>query len=627
MVLFSFKAVILSLSVASLAFSAAARETLESLTTFFDDYYISRDSSLTRRLAKPLEADPVDIVAELKKIGRRQYTSDRQFHTDLFDVVASLHDGHAIYGAHCYIAYMFLQPIQLYAPVINGKQVLKVYKDSKNRGYEDCTVLTIDGKNAMHQVRKRASLLGNAKDPNVRLNEALVSMKYNLQTGSFEAFPGQFALRIFLPEKPTMRYELQCAGQKKRVVVEDEWTISPQVPFEFKDTESFIKNICLSPTGQPSNGPTANALTKRDQQISTLSHGRDRIHTLAKRVLNRAFAAPTDSSPNAPPTPPVYPEAIKIAAGAFTAVYQLKDRPTVGVIVFVVGLIDFREIEILHQALETLYSKGVTNLIIDVVSGDGGYANIGPDFAQLFFPSKSPLEKITKLKLRISPAIRELSAKVFNSTNGGRSDLGNMMNITGGAFYDASQFFDIENNRLYTNNSLYTDGVTEVRNGRKATYTKLTAYRPATYPPRPNQAKYPWTSNADRIRIVTDGRCLSACAHAIYSLSNQYKVPTYGIGGTYKEPLSKFQYAAAGAFSVENFSRMFKFGNMTSPVKPVPYAAVYAVTLAEFNVPSSNLPLEFDGAQHATDYRLNFDPVNARSKEALWSQVAQHAWK
>jgi hypothetical protein len=49
-------------------------------------------------LAQPLESDPVDIVAKLRKIGRTRYTSDRKFHTDVYQAIESLHDGHSIYA-------------------------------------------------------------------------------------------------------------------------------------------------------------------------------------------------------------------------------------------------------------------------------------------------------------------------------------------------------------------------------------------------------------------------------------------------------------------------------------------------------------------------------------------------
>ncbi|KAG9061188.1 hypothetical protein KI688_007526 [Linnemannia hyalina] len=607
----------------------AARATLDSLTTIFDEYYVSRDTELSPRLAKPFQSDPVDIVAKLKKIGRTRYTSDRQFHTDVYEAVESLHDGHAAYAPYCYVAYMFVQPISMYAPVINGKQELKVYKDNKGRKYEDCTVTKIDGKNGMAQVKKRASFLMNSKDPNVRLNEALASMAYKPDAGDFVAYPGQFALRNLLPERATVRYELQCGGSKKKVIVEDEWAISPQMPWQFTDTESYIKNVCLAPAGGAD--ASAGSLRKRDL-VSISSDRHDEIYALNKRALDAQATSPPSPSVTTPPVanptlPPVYPEAIKIAAGNSTVFYQLKDRPTVGVIVFVAAMIDFNDIDFHYKSLETLYQKGVTDIIIDIVSGDGGYANVGPDFAQFFFPNKGPLDKLIKMNLRVTPAIQQLSTKVFKSSDGGYSQMGNMFSLQGGGFYDSSRFFDYANNRLYTDNSLYTDTVTETRNGRKAVYTKMTAYKPATHPVNTNLAKYPWTNNPSRLRIVTDGRCLSACANVAYYLADQYKVLTYGIGGTNGQPLSKYQYAAAGAVTQEGLVGMFVSGNMTSPFKPTPYQGIVSVVLAEFFAPGSKIPLEFDGVRYATDYRMDYDPINARSREAMWTQVAKAAWK
>ncbi|KAG0360830.1 hypothetical protein BG005_009794 [Podila minutissima] len=600
---------------------AVARSTIETVTKVFDEYYISRDWATTPQLRKPFESDPVDIVAKLKKIGRTGYTSDRKFHTDIYETIESLHDGHAVYGPYCYSAYLFVQPMNLYAPVINGKQTLKVYKDNLNRGYEDCDVIKIDGKDAMGQIKKRASVLMTAKDPNVRFNEALASMAYNQQAGTFVTIPGQFAYRQSLPERPSVRYELKCIKSKKTVSLDDKWVITPQAPWPFTDTASYYKNVCLAPSG-----PSASPVAKRDLgEMSLKRH--DDAFALTKRALEgSAQAAPADIAPPSD-LAPAYPLATKIGAGNSTVFYQLKDHPTVGVVVIHVMVIDFAEIDFMYQSLDTLYKKGVTDIIIDVVGGNGGYANVGPDFAQIFFPNKGPLDKAARMRFRVTPSIQKLSAKVFNTTDGGMSHVGNMFSLQGGGFYDASRFFDFGKNRMYTDTSLFKDTVTESHHGRKAVYTKLTSYQPHTHPVRPNVAKYPWTNNPNRLRIVTDGRCVSACANAIYYLANQYKVKSYGIGGTPGQPLSKYAYAAGAGASIEKFQAMFAFANMTSPVKDLPYQAIMIWTMAEKFAPGSKLPLEFDGARHPTDYRLNYDPVNARSREAMWSQVAKAAWK
>jgi hypothetical protein len=99
----------------------AARATLDSLTTLFDDYHVSRDIALSPRLAKPLQGDPVDIVAKLKKIGRTRYTSDRKFHTDVYEAIESLHDGHAVYARK--FGYFFLFFALIYVRMLNDRNI------------------------------------------------------------------------------------------------------------------------------------------------------------------------------------------------------------------------------------------------------------------------------------------------------------------------------------------------------------------------------------------------------------------------------------------------------------------------------------------------------------------------
>ncbi|KAF9102058.1 hypothetical protein BGX29_004981 [Mortierella sp. GBA35] len=478
--------------------------------------------------------------------------------------------------------------------------VLKVYKDSKNRGYEDCTVSKIDGKNAMAQVKKRAEVLYNSKDPNVRLNEALA-------------------------------YELKCTNSTTSTIVNDQWTVSPQLPWEFTDTASHVKNVCLAQPApvQPSDA-SASSILKRGLD-SIAAKDLRAFYPFSKRAVfdnHQAQAAVPPPPVTGTNAPSLYPEAIKIGAGNCTVFYQLRDRPTIGIIVLYVTMIDFAEIDFMYQSLETLYQNGVTEILIDVVGGDGGYANVGSDLAQLFFPNKEPLEKSFHMNFRVTPAIQQLSAKVYSSTDGGwGQNLGNMLSLKGGAFYDSARFFDLANNRIYTNNSLFLDTVSKYRYGRQAVYTKPAAYRPVTHPVHPNLAKYPWTNNPDRLRIVTDGRCLSACAHVVYLLANQYKVLSYGIGGTPGEPLSKYQYAAGTATNLGTFNGIFAFVNMTSPVKDLPYQSILAIAVGEIIAPGNSIPLEFDSPRYPTDFRLDYDLVNAHSREALWTQVAKAAWK
>ncbi|KAF9923163.1 hypothetical protein BGZ65_009080, partial [Modicella reniformis] len=89
--------------------ATVAASTLKTVHTLFDEYYVFRDSALTPNLAHPFTSGPVDILDELNKIGQTEYQN-------------SLNDAHTVYAVNCYAAYIFAQPLTLYAPVIEGQQ-------------------------------------------------------------------------------------------------------------------------------------------------------------------------------------------------------------------------------------------------------------------------------------------------------------------------------------------------------------------------------------------------------------------------------------------------------------------------------------------------------------------------
>ncbi|KAF8934772.1 hypothetical protein BGZ47_010212 [Haplosporangium gracile] len=466
----------------------------ESISLTPTDYYISRDVAMTLFLTKPLQGGPLDIVVKLKKIGRTRYTSDRKFHTDVHEAIEPSHDGYAMYFPYCYMAYYYDQPFSLYAPVIDGKQItngdfslqLALRHHQYRRGER------------YGQIKKRADLLFNSKNPSVRLNETLASITYQ--------------------------------------------------PGEFTDTASYTKNVGLSQPAPPCSWLRTPPL----------------------------YAQADTSHATSPPTLPVDPEAIKLGTGNCTVFHQLRDRP-------VLDPVTERRHRYHHQ-------RDWNN---------GGYANVAPDFVQLFFPTKGPLDKVIRVNFRSTPAIQQLNTTVYNLTDGGRRQKGNMLSFHGGVFYDSLRFFDLTNNRTYTDNSLFTDT-----------------------PVRPNLAKYPWTNNPDHLRILTDGTCPSGCGHVIYLTASQY-----GVGGAHGEPLYKYQYMTAAGTQLRMFNGLFAFANMTCPIKDLPYQGILSATVGEIVAPGSTVPLEFDSVKYPTNFKLDFDPVDARFRKALWTQGAEAAWK
>lgn len=133
-----------------------SKDTIEIVTTYYRDAFVFRDVALTPNLKSPFTTAPVDAMASLKDIGQKRYKNDFDFHRDLALFALSFNDAHVTYAgkspplffseayflfglkilaintftpmgktmlAQCYSSYIFLQPLQLYAPVINGSQV------------------------------------------------------------------------------------------------------------------------------------------------------------------------------------------------------------------------------------------------------------------------------------------------------------------------------------------------------------------------------------------------------------------------------------------------------------------------------------------------------------------------
>lgn len=78
-----------------------AKDTIDSLTTFYNDVYVFRDVASTPNLSSPFTLKPVNTMAELKRIGRTRYRRDWDFHNDLTLFAQSFQDSHTTYGRKC----------------------------------------------------------------------------------------------------------------------------------------------------------------------------------------------------------------------------------------------------------------------------------------------------------------------------------------------------------------------------------------------------------------------------------------------------------------------------------------------------------------------------------------------
>ncbi|KAF9091480.1 hypothetical protein BGX29_010915 [Mortierella sp. GBA35] len=582
---------------------SAASTTLDSVSALFNDFYTFRDSAMNPEVGSPFDREPTDIIKGFEDLKSGGSDSDFQFHMDLKTVISRLYDAHSAYHVACYQAYSFTQPMSLYAPVVDGRQEIRVFEDRGSRGYEDCIVRTIDGQDAFTYLKGWADKnVYYSKDPGVRMNHALATQTCIAETGGFDTVPGEFAQRGRLPEKATVEYTLQCNNSDSYIQANDQWDVSPVFKRSFTDVSSYVSNLCLPP---PPRAAT------RSKSLGIMSKYYSDIMREEDQLSEAATSATTSPSVMAPSAP--QPETATWIGGQKTAVYQLKEYPHVGVVVVPTHQIAEGELNSLYQNLAKLYFNGVTDIIIDMQGNEGGYISFASSIVQMFFPNEGILDTALLSNLRVTESIEQVARAGYNQS--------------WAKLYSSTDFWDYYDNKFYSNDELFTMPVTWPRFGRTANYSEITCLSPFNLNPPTSLLDFPWTNNASHIRLLTDGRCGSACSQSEFYFTKYKNVSSYAVGGFPDWPLSKSSFPGGALGELSELTTIYDKANVTGPLKPLPYYSYAYFTMIETFAPGDyTVPLDYDAKQFPADYRMPFTPKNARNRDDMWNQVAAHAW-
>ncbi|KAF9284569.1 hypothetical protein BGZ68_004604 [Mortierella alpina] len=582
--------------------SRIASSTIGTIQTLFKNHYIFRDSALTPNLPSPFTSPPVDIMKQLESIAEKKYADDLDFHTAISDTLNSLNDGHVDYKVSCYENYQFTQPLLLYAPVINGKQSVLVFKDTLKRGYEDCAVETINGQDALTYLTQWNSSVAYSKDAGVRLNQILAKQYYSQEDGGIQVVAGDFAQRLRLPETPYVDYKLQCKSPAKPIALRENWkVVNMNEETTFKDTKDYLSQVCLSRSSSLENHD--------DNHVQGSDSPRPLIAARPKRsVLPRKMQ-----------TPPIKDAVVKLEGADLVSeaksviFFQLKDHPKIGVLVVPAHEPSRKGPEDLVKGLTEFYKRNITNVIIDLQGNSGGTVNYAYDLVRAFFPSKDEFDISLPLDLRASSESQKLGAALYENK--------------WGSPYDASEYFNYRNKTRYNNADMFTRPVQVTRNGRTDFYSQLSISTPSKLTSYPELETFPWTNKPNSIHILTDGRCGSACALSAHVFSKIKKVPVTAVGGIKGRPLSKFTFAGGVLGYLSTILSRYERAKLNSTMTELPYDATVDLPIAEAFAQDSTIPLEYDAAAYTADVHMDFDPKNAKDRVTMWSQVAAQAWK
>ncbi|KAF9968208.1 hypothetical protein BGZ70_005889 [Mortierella alpina] len=592
---------------------AQAKTTLDSLYTLYNDVFVFRDAALTPDLALPFSSPPVDIMAGLEKIRQKKYSRDFDFHSDLRSLAVSLNDAHVSYAAGCYSSIAFVQPISLYAPVIDGRQAIRVYEDATDENFKDCEVVTIDGEDATSYLQSWVDKrTGYSKDAGVRFNNALGTFSYSQPTQTWAAKTGEFSMRAILPESEHLTYGLRCDAVKGDLHYRAHWTVVHQL--QFTDKASFLKNVCERPppTPPPQAGLAAKGTKhyKRDLETELKEQLWKEAHRqkyeekqrslLSKRAVGEAAPSPQDLT-----------DAVFVA-GNVTAVYQLKSQPHVGILAVPTMIVEVAtEASTIQRYMTLLAERNVTHLIIDTFGNGGGDVSFASLLIQVLFPSQDKSTAAQRSRFRATPMVATLAdADIKNTTYAG--------------FYDPELLADKATFTPFkTNPFLSAENIT--LNGREASYTQE-LYMDYNLTAVDQGIKHPWTNDASKLTLLTDGQCGSACGMFADLLVNRHGVKAVAVGGHTKKDLSMFSYAGAAVTSLDQFVDSFEALGLTPPLQRLPYTNTVNVGFIELFSGNETVPLEYDPARHVAAHRLDYTPETARNHDQLWAAVAGVAW-
>jgi hypothetical protein len=87
-----------------------------------------------------------------------------------------------------------------------------------------------------------------------------------------------------------------------------------------------------------------------------------------------------------------------------------------------------------------------------------------------------------------------------------------------------------------------------------------------------------------------------------------------------------FSFAGGAVSDLDGILGNYKDAHLSSPMTPLPYQAVANLPLLEVYASDSSIPLEYDAARYPANFRIDFDPNNARRRDVLWKQVAGLTW-
>ncbi|KLO14415.1 hypothetical protein SCHPADRAFT_872766 [Schizopora paradoxa] len=584
-----------------------------------------------------------DILGDLARIGATQYKSAFDMHVDLSRSVKRLMDGHCVYTNACFDS-LFLTFVPL--PVVlltdsQGNQAVHIapeafqvasaefadeiqfWQDSlpgnlkgQLASLSGAKVLAINGQDPFASVDANALITGSFEGFGTRQNSFFSS--YQRVDAGWNYVMGNFA-QMSLPLADSVTLTVQrvntSAVQTFSIPYRSRFG-STSVPFS--DTASLIANNCVATA--TTNGADANAASNGVAPVAAvrrLPGGRFAPKTqIPPQVLQKhAVSILVDDKPQSDIVlPPPLQPAAPIAGTGVTQFYLLQDGKT-----GVLALGSFEEADFdtfqntLLTGLQTLVSKGATQLIADVTNNGGGFICIAHWLHRIIAGPKNTTVPQAGLdtKARAGPLAQLIvKAIVEDDVDPNEALLYNPLNWR---FSNNTPFpadFDWLQNPVRT-----------VINGRQDAFSLRIGQecQPFSQTP-PDEPLF----DTKKVVIVSNGRCASSCSLFSVTLNKEEGVKTVVVGG--KNDVGQ-QYCGTVGGESSDFSTMDTevktAGLKNNSLAPPDFMtnSVQGITWRlGFGIEDPTQPEEWQNRPATVNFPLTAETVN--NPMAIWTAIA-----
>ncbi|KAF9580992.1 hypothetical protein BGW38_002154 [Lunasporangiospora selenospora] len=598
-------------------FNATIRDqTILNVKANLKSFYVFYDIAKSPPPMENSDLEPVDLSAELDKIGNSSFPSDYNFHSTVSRLLTRLQDPHTSYKSLCYQQFLFIQPMSTYGVFENGRQQVKVatilnkLDNSLNKTLVDCEVTHIDGQPAFELMVEYAKTKAYSKDRSARLNKAFAHLLHDKTGGDHDRFAlGAFAQRTSVPANATIEYRLDCSakfedlteeeinGTPTMMTLELEWSALDSSMGTYTDGATYRQQFC---------GDESQQLTKKfildTAEADDFSTLKSFMHTGQKKS-KELYRGPYAS--------------FHLLSDGVTAVFRLgTESPNKQML----GWTHDEFYNNIDNGFASMENAGAKRLIVDLQNNSGGIICWGRYVLQTLFPQTDDSPYI--YTLRASTLAQVLTEATFSYDQDILSPYAGLVDPKSGD---------------EVSDPMWMTAADDLP-GRQGLFSKRVTDRFCSAVSDLKDSDQDPMFDPEDIIILTNGNCGSTCAVLALQLRERYRVRTVTAGGHHGQSMAFISFPG-GAVQTNNTQWSQRVAKVYNSLPASRRSKDLAAKIPKRLPANGQLTFTFrqvmsvdhpDQAEEyirtPSDFRMDYTTARFRMPSILWDDVRRLVW-